>query len=328
MSRPTRAYRIVNAAFYASLISLGLFCIVFGFPILGQVAGVTLAREFGCQVSARGATECLAWGLDIGPSLYAYLTLGMIGLAPLALLAGFSWLLKAWTMLVLSFLPVRAWLQRAAAPVVAGGGAGGAGKGAWWLVASLVLMALAGRVVVVDWPWRPARVSPRPAAVVVPAGTAPSKAEPAKATSAKATSAVAPALPQASVPFATVSAPVVPAPAPVVQAMPLLPDGRAGVVEAMRAGMLRLATAADLDRWRALYRATGGRPGDGLEGMLQSADAYVIQADMVLPGGLHGADAVVFLLEPRVPFPRGDAGHSAILDLATGACTGVLCPRR
>lgn len=53
--------------------------------------------------------------------------------------------------------------------------------------------------------------------------------------------------------------------------------------------------------------------------------SYVIQKDFTIPDGLNGAHAVIFLLDTRVSYPRGNPGHSVILDLSTGACVGVTC---
>ncbi|MDR6841149.1 hypothetical protein [Pseudoxanthomonas sacheonensis] len=50
-----------------------------------------------------------------------------------------------------------------------------------------------------------------------------------------------------------------------------------------------------------------------------------MRKDFEIPAGLTGAHAVVFLVEPLVPFPRGDAGHSPILDVESGACIGAIC---
>lgn len=104
------------------------------------------------------------------------------------------------------------------------------------------------------------------------------------------------------------------------------PEGHAGIVEALRAGTLRPATGADIARWRSQYAMTHGRsPGAGLDDRLGMTEAYVIKGELTIPGGLSGANAVVFLLEHDVPYPRGDAGHSVILDMDSGACIGVIC---
>jgi len=104
------------------------------------------------------------------------------------------------------------------------------------------------------------------------------------------------------------------------------PEGRAGLVEALRAGTLRPADGSDLARWRSRYASTHGRvPGSEFDDRLRMMEAYVIRDGMTLPAGLHGAHAVVFLLETGAPYPHGDAGHSVILDLGSGACIGVAC---
>lgn len=54
-------------------------------------------------------------------------------------------------------------------------------------------------------------------------------------------------------------------------------------------------------------------------------EVFVIERDFVIPSGLHGAHAVIFVLEPIAPHPRGDPGHSAILDMQSGTCVGAVC---
>ena len=104
------------------------------------------------------------------------------------------------------------------------------------------------------------------------------------------------------------------------------PSGEAGLVEALRAGHLRPATGGDLSRWAARWSQANGRsvPAAFHERSGHMA-SYVIQKDFTIPGGLNGAQAVIFLLDTRVSYPRGNPGHSVILDLSTGACMGVTC---
>lgn len=104
------------------------------------------------------------------------------------------------------------------------------------------------------------------------------------------------------------------------------PQGRAGLVEAMRAGTLRTASRSDISRWQSSYASAHGRsPGKTFDERLQTIDAYAVKGDFTIPGGLYGANAVVFVLDRGVPYPRGDAGHSVILDIASGSCIGVVC---
>jgi hypothetical protein len=115
-------------------------------------------------------------------------------------------------------------------------------------------------------------------------------------------------------PVATSAAPAAPGPA-----------GKAGLVEGLRDGALRPATGADLARWKSRAAAGGNPPARDFDDRLRMFDAYLVRRDFTMPGGLYGANAAVFLLEPGVPYPRGDAGHSAVLDLGSGACIGTLC---
>ena len=107
---------------------------------------------------------------------------------------------------------------------------------------------------------------------------------------------------------------------------PSLPVGEAGLVEAMRKGLLRPASGGDLGVWKSRWSQANARDlPRSFDERTQVMSAYVIQRDLEIPAGLHGAHSVVFVLEKGVPHPRGDAGHSVILDQATGACMGAVC---
>ncbi len=126
----------------------------------------------------------------------------------------------------------------------------------------------------------------------------------------------APAPPVASVP--TIAPPTAPAPA--------RRSGQAGLVEALRNGALRPGTAGDIGRWKSAYtRATGRGLDRAFDEYTGHMDVYVVQKAFEIPDGLAGANAVVFVVETRVPFPNGDPGHSPILDTASGACVGMIC---
>lgn len=167
-------------------------------------------------------------------------------------------------------------------------------------------------------------IAPVPVASV-PAPVAPTPA--AKIQQAPAASAESPA------PVAPASSIVVqaPPPLPVLFAAPAEPArartmGKAGLVEALRSGELRLATASDFNRWKTSHaRNGGGNPGRSFDENSAHMEAYVVRKDFDIPAGLTGAHAVVFLVEPPAPFPRGDAGHSPILDMESGACIGAIC---
>jgi hypothetical protein len=107
---------------------------------------------------------------------------------------------------------------------------------------------------------------------------------------------------------------------------PATPSGQAALVEALRAGQLRPATGGDLSRWAARWSQANGR---SVPAVFQERSghmtSYVIQKDFTIPDGLNGAHAVIFLLETRVSYPRGNPGHSVVLDLSSGACMGLTC---
>ncbi|PZO64505.1 MAG: hypothetical protein DI635_05560 [Pseudoxanthomonas suwonensis] len=106
----------------------------------------------------------------------------------------------------------------------------------------------------------------------------------------------------------------------------LLADGQRGLEEALRGGLIRPAGNDDLRRWIA---ARTGQA-DASTGQLQMpaglhSRTFVVERAFQWPGGMHALGPMVFLVESGVPYPRGDAGQSALLDLSTGACRGALC---
>jgi len=114
------------------------------------------------------------------------------------------------------------------------------------------------------------------------------------------------------------------------------PAGQAGIEAALRAGVLRSASAADVAAWEAAHdrqRAPedvppvqGGRQRSGPPSMPHRA--YVVLREFAIPAGLYGAHSATFYLAPGVPRPTGNPGHSTIRDLATGTCTGAICDMR
>ncbi len=104
------------------------------------------------------------------------------------------------------------------------------------------------------------------------------------------------------------------------------PPGRAGLVMLVRSGVLRPASGNDLAKWKARYASSNPRPlGARFDEWTGHMPVYEIVGDVTFPDGLGGANAVVFLLGERAPYPAGDPGHSVILDLASGSCIGVTC---
>jgi hypothetical protein len=219
---------------------------------------------------------------------------------------------------------------------------------ALWLVAALIVVVAASQFGPLK---RYLTASPQTAhmpeaeapIIDAPAIDAPRPASPAQA--ARPAPPAPPSPPAATIVVPLPSTPVAPQiaspaveaqaaedmPLPMPQAAPAepkpsLPAGHAGLVEAIRKGLLRPASGGDLAIWKSRWSQTNGR------GLPQSFDdgtrmmsAYVIQGDLEIPAGLSGAHAVVFVLEKNVAYPRGNPGHSIVLDQTTGACMGAIC---
>jgi hypothetical protein len=189
------------------------------------------------------------------------------------------------------------------------------------VVAVIALMGLAllsplrDRLIAPPPPTRmPDLQAPSPA-LPAPSPTAPQQALPAPPPAPKVVETPLTLMPAAP-------PPAVPPPAPAAPA----PSGDAGLIEGLRVGQLGMASGGDLSRWTLRWSEANGRgvPQEFLD-VARRTKTYVIRKDFTLPDGLHGAHAVIFILDRHVPHPRGNPGHSAILDMTSGACAGALC---
>lgn len=110
--------------------------------------------------------------------------------------------------------------------------------------------------------------------------------------------------------------------------------GPAGIEQAVRQGLLREATAADLAAWRRTLAATrdlppveGARAASEPSGNATLYRVYVVNKPFVLPSGLYGAHSVTLIVPRGVARPSGELGHSQILDYNTMGCVGLTCGR-
>ena len=197
-----------------------------------------------------------------------------------------------------------------------------------WLALALVAVVILASIGPMRDLWAPAQ-APLPAPQPNPPTALPgTPASPAVA----ATPAPAAAPPEAEaeaparVEQLLVLMPSEPAPAqPGPQAPPAL-SGEAALVEAIRLGQLRPASGSDVSRWAMRWSEVNRRSlPESFQERIRFMSSYVIQKDFTIPEGLNGANAVIFVLDTRVPYPRGNPGHSMVLDLSTGACMGVTC---
>lgn len=198
----------------------------------------------------------------------------------------------------------------------------------FWLIAALILVVAASQF----GPLRRYLTVPPLSARKLPPAAAPADTATPSAAVVPAAPVVAeppPPAPQiASTPAASeqMSTLMLKESPPAQAVAPSLPEGEAGLVEAMRKGLLRPASGSDLSVWKSRWSQANSRSVPRtFDERTRMMTAYVIQRDFNIPAGLSGANSVVFVLERSVPYPRGDAGHSVILDQATGACMGAVC---
>jgi hypothetical protein len=118
-----------------------------------------------------------------------------------------------------------------------------------------------------------------------------------------------------------------------------------GIQQAIALGLIRAATERDVEKYLEAYETFaapsgsalalppiygGQKPSNGTQRVLRSNSGYVILKNMRMPEGMGGAHAVTFILPPGVPYPKGELGHSVLLNMNDGSCTGaaqMLCDR-
>lgn len=110
------------------------------------------------------------------------------------------------------------------------------------------------------------------------------------------------------------------------------PAGQAGIDAALRAGILREATAADVAAWQAARRRVSGA--DDVPPVYGASPparvevpyrAYAVLRPFAIPAGLYGAHSATFFVLPGVERPTGNPGHSAVFDIGSGSCSGPTC---
>jgi hypothetical protein len=112
--------------------------------------------------------------------------------------------------------------------------------------------------------------------------------------------------------------------------------GQAGLDEAVRKGLIRRATEADINAWTAAVAAKSDNPPvagqfkgpPARSSLLTIRPSYVVIKNFSYPSGLHGAHAVSFFIPRGVPIPTGEAGHSNVYDFNSLQCRvgPLLCP--
>lgn len=112
--------------------------------------------------------------------------------------------------------------------------------------------------------------------------------------------------------------------------------GPAGLKEALRKGILRVATQDDRETWirlktRDVYKKSNKKDQDPVTAGIQPItpaspdEFYVILKPFHMPNGLHGGLAADFFLLKGVPYPTGDIGSCHIYDFNTMKCHGPVC---
>jgi hypothetical protein len=118
-----------------------------------------------------------------------------------------------------------------------------------------------------------------------------------------------------------------------------------GIQQAIALGLIRAATERDVEKYLEAYETFaapsgsilalppiygGQKPSNSTQRVLRRNSGYVILKNMRMPEGMGGAHAVTFILPPGVPYPKGELGHSILLNMNDGSCTGaaqMLCDR-
>ena len=110
--------------------------------------------------------------------------------------------------------------------------------------------------------------------------------------------------------------------------------GSAGIEDAIKKGVLRKATKADMDAWiKAVEQIRPPKDippiaGQGIPQTRKSpfcyGDTYVVLREFVYPSGLYET-LICFIIPKGVPMPKGNSGHADVYDFNTLTCKGPMC---
>ncbi len=104
-----------------------------------------------------------------------------------------------------------------------------------------------------------------------------------------------------------------------------IPSGQPGIDELVRRGILRAATAQDIDAW--LQQATKNSPTGHLAPVprseIRTHKLYVAMKDFRVPAGLYGAHSISVLITEGVNRVTDDGSHNEYFDMASGSACRV-----
>ncbi|MDR2220141.1 MAG: DUF2339 domain-containing protein [Methylobacillus sp.] len=101
--------------------------------------------------------------------------------------------------------------------------------------------------------------------------------------------------------------------------------GKVGLDDAVAKGVLRPATATDIDAWVAAVAAKSSAPATPQARPKILVKAYVVLKEFTYPAGLYGANSAAFFIPVGVPSPKGNPGHSTVYYFNSLQCQGPLC---
>lgn len=96
-------------------------------------------------------------------------------------------------------------------------------------------------------------------------------------------------------------------------------SGKKGVEQLVQRGILRKATFEDIELMYLTSKESINDYRDLIEERnetyLEGNPIYVVTEEMTFPAGLYGAHSVEFLIPYGVPYPKGNPGHSIVMDM-------------
>lgn len=109
--------------------------------------------------------------------------------------------------------------------------------------------------------------------------------------------------------------------------LPRFPSGQKGIQRLIELGLLRRATAEDVNSWveKASARYRRFNPTLSVAKPFGPQGVYTVLGKMRYPEGLFGGHSVAFLIPAGIPTPEGNPGHSAVYYLDDGNCKGAVC---
>ena len=92
----------------------------------------------------------------------------------------------------------------------------------------------------------------------------------------------------------------------------------------MRDEKIKVGSKNDIGNWIAVARKNNE---SYKHRMYPGGNTYIVEQQIIFPGGMYGSHSKTFILKDNVKLPYGDMAHNTVYFMSDGKCLGTGCMR-